>query len=237
MITRPPSTTARHILFAEISQEQTIRKVGGRERSSYLNVLTADLKYLNSGPIKVSDLNKFLELAFSMGPPHAKNVLKELKPDSARGSTVSLVNEREKIHSCLVEGCTAMFAETKEVNQHVKHSHTETDVGENSPGGGGNPNALNCPFCSGSFKTPGWLDRHIKSNHGLAVPNEPIVPPPAVISMAVGVPHGIRNLVGRTAPSLAGRGRAGGPVSSFGDGGVGQTGSRRSRRLLERGGE
>ena len=237
MITRPPSTTARQILFGEISQEQTIRKVGGRERSSYLNVLTADLKYLNSGTTKVGDLNKFFELAFSMGPPHAKKVLKELKPDSARGSTVNLVNEREKIHSCPVEGCTAMFAEIKEVNRHVKRSHTEADVGGNGPGGGGNPNALNCPFCSRTFKTPGWLDRHVKSNHGLAVPNDPIVPPPAVIGVAVGVPHGIRNLVGRTAPNQAGRGRAGGPVSSPGDGGVGQIGSRRSRRLLERGGE
>ena len=204
MITRPPSTTARQILFGEISQEQTIRKLGGRERSSYLNVLTADLKYLNSGTTKVGDLNKFFELAFSMGPPHAKKVLKELKPDSARGSTVNLVNEREKIHSCPVEGCTAMFAETKEVNRHVKRSHTEADVGGNGPGGGGNPNALNCPFCSRTFKTPGWLDRHVKSNHGLAVPNDPIVPPPAVIGVAVGVPHGIRNLVGRTAPNQAG---------------------------------
>ena len=207
--------------------------MGGRECSSYLNILTADLKYLNSGPAKVGDLNKFLELAFSMGPPHAKKVLKELKPDSARGSTVSLVNQCEKTQSCLMEGCTTMFAEIKE----VKRSHTETDEGRNSLGGGRNPNALNYTLCSRSFKTPGWLDRHIKSNHSLAVPIDKIVPHPAHIGVVVGVPHGIRNLVGHAAPSLADRNRAGDPVSSSGDRGVGQTGSRRSLRLLESGGE
>jgi hypothetical protein len=38
------------------------------------------------------------------------------------------------------------------------------------------------PGCSQSYKNPGWLARHIKSNHGLAVPKDPITPPSAVIT-------------------------------------------------------
>jgi hypothetical protein len=37
------------------------------------------------------------------------------------------------------------------------------------------------PGCSRSYKTPGWLAQHLKSSHGLAVPNDPITPPSAVI--------------------------------------------------------
>ena len=85
------------MLFGEISQEHVQRRVGGRTRSSYLNVLRADLNYLNSGTTSLGDLNKFMGLAFSMGPPHAKHELLKLKPDSTKGSTVKLVNERTRV--------------------------------------------------------------------------------------------------------------------------------------------
>jgi Zinc finger, C2H2 type len=82
--------------------------------------------------------------------------------------------------------------------------------------------------CSRSYKSPGWLARHIKSNHsGLAVPHCPIILPPAVVA-GVGLPNGemtsVINMVGRT-PNVTGPQI---PVSSSGDGGAGWTGSLRS---------
>ena len=201
-----------------------------------MNVLRADLNYLNSGTTSLGDLNKFMGLAFSMGPPHAKHELLKLKPDSTKGSTVKLVNEREKIHPCTQQGCTAMFAERKEVNRHIKRSHLEAVVassGGNS--GGGLPNALNCPHCTRSFKTPGWLDRHIKSNHGLAVPNVPNAPPPSLSGTENDSITGM--VVGNTLVGPTPRRGRGGPVSSPGNGGVGRIGSRQSRRLRGLGGE
>ena len=235
VLTRPPSTTARMMLFGEISQEHVQRRVGGRTRSSYLNVLRADLNYLNSGTTALGDLNKFMDLAFRMGPLYAKHELLKLKPDSTKGSTVKLVNEREKLHSCTQQGCTAMFAERKEVNRHIKRSHTEIVVAGGAPSGGGLPNALVCPHCTRSFKTPGWLDRHVKSNHGLAVPNVPNVLPPALSGTSERYTTG--RAVGNSLVGPTPRRGRGGPVSSPGNGGDGQIGSRRSRRLRGLGGE
>ena len=43
---------------------------------------------------------------------------------------------------------------------------------------------LSCPEagCSHTYKMAGWIARHIKSCHGLAVPNNPIIPPSVVIA-------------------------------------------------------
>jgi hypothetical protein len=87
-----------------------------------------------------------------------------------------------------------------------------------------------------SYQTPGWLARHIKSNHsGLAVPHCPIIPPPAVVS-GVGLPNGemksVINVVGRT-PKVMGPQN---PVSSSGDGDAGRNGYLRSRRFSVWGG-
>jgi hypothetical protein len=61
--------------------------------------------------------------------------------------------------------------------------------------------------CSWSYKTPGWLARHINSNHsGLAVPHCPIIPPPAVVA-GVRLPNGEMasaiNMIGQT-PNVQG---------------------------------
>jgi hypothetical protein len=58
-------------------------------------------------------------------------------------------------------------------------------AGQNA--GGGGLHHCTVPGCSRSYKTPGWLARHLKSSHGLAVPNDPITPPSAVIA-DVGLP-------------------------------------------------
>jgi len=104
-----------------------------------------------------------------MGPPHAKKVLKDLRPDTARGSSIRLVKERPKVFTCQVQGCIKAFAEMKEVNRHFKRAHAG---GANTARGGGGGN-FNCPEpgCSRSFKTPGWLDRHLRSDH--AAPSVP----------------------------------------------------------------
>jgi hypothetical protein len=96
-----------------------------------------------------------------------------------------------------------------------------------------------CTFagCSRSYKTPGWLARHIKSNYsGLAVPHCPYIPPPAVVA-GVGLPNGemtsVINMVGQT-PNVTGLQNS---VSSSGNGGAGRIRSLQStgRRFGVRG--
>jgi hypothetical protein len=89
--------------------------------------------------------------------------------------------------------------------------------------------------CSRSYKTPGWLARHINSKHsGLAVPHCPIIPPPAVVA-GVGLPNGEMasaiNMIGPT-PNVKGLQI---PASTSGDRGAGRTGSLRSRCFGVRG--
>lgn len=176
-ITKPSSITARRMFFAEVYQPGT-KKVGGRARSSYLNVLSQDLKYLNSGdsesPFK--DLSHLMAKMSDIGPPGITKALKAMKPDVTRGSSVRLVNQRLKTVSCNVAGCQAAFAEKKELNRHIRRCHSNEDKGGSAPVGVGEF-PFNCNSCSRSFRTVGWLNRHITANHGLAAPYVPSVPP------------------------------------------------------------
>jgi hypothetical protein len=255
IITKPGCETARRMLFAEIAQRGR-RKVGGRERSSYLNVINLDLKYLNSGSTSVGSLENLVSLARTSNPPKLKRVLNGLKPDLAKGSKLKLVNERPKPFECEISGCRAKFAERKEVNRHMKRSHLNAVSGSVPLAAGTQTKTHACPMegCTRVFKTPGWLDRHIKSNHeGIAVPSTRITPPPpdGIGSEARptrnGRSRGLRaepldlrtsvgTVVGRGPGSSAtssGTDPTEVPVSSSGDGGVGLQESRlrRSRRL------
>ena len=95
---------------------------------------------------------------------------------------------------------------------------------------------FDCPVagCSRSYKTSGWLRRHINSNHGLAVPNDPITPPSAVVADVGATPvvagRAPLLLVGQSPDALQI------PVSSPGDGGADHRDSRQSGILGDRGG-
>ena len=152
-----------------------------------------------------------------------------------------------------------MFAEKKEVNRHIKRSHLTAEVAtREATNGGWNPMALQCPHCNRNFKTPGWLNRHVKSNHGPAVPIIPNASPPPALELVVG-PRMLPAPVGRPSgvvilpqtvgsasgdlnvvcPSLrrSSRKGRGGSVSSSGDRGAGQIGSCQSWWLRGLGGE
>jgi hypothetical protein len=269
LIVQPTCMTARRMLFAEIDNQQGVgrRRVGGRERSSFLNVLALDVKYLYSGTPAGKSLDDLIVDAHCLGLWRHNRVLMALKPDTTRGRSLKLVSAREKHITCPVPGCVAKFAEQKECNRHVRKSHasmTESQVvpsttvqtasgnesGERRPirgvistldgtagqnAGGGGLHQCTVPGCSRSYKTPGWLARHLKSSHGLAVPNDPITPPSAVIA-DVGLP------IGGTASAVILAGQSPSvvtlniPVSSSGDGGSGRIGVRRSRRTGGQGG-
>ena len=127
---RPSCEMARLMLYAEVAPQDgvTIRKVSGRERSSFLACLDLDLRYLYSGEAAGKSLSKILDCAYQMGPPHVKKLLKALKPDILRGGSLKLVSARKRDLKCPVEGCTGTFAEQKEVNRHVRTSHSATIV-------------------------------------------------------------------------------------------------------------
>jgi hypothetical protein len=108
-----------------------------------------------------------------------------------------------------------------------------TTAGQN--GSGGCLHQCTVPGCSRSYKTPGWGARHLKSSHGLAVPNEPITPPSAMITddgLHIGETVGAVILAGRT-PSVVSPNI---PVSSSGDGGSGRIVVRQSRPTGGQGG-
>jgi hypothetical protein len=99
-------------------------------------------------------------------------------------------------------------------------------TGQNA--GGGGLHQCTVPGCSQSYKTPGWLARHLKSSHGLAVTKDPITPPSAVIAdvgLPIGETAGAVILAGQT-PSVVSLNI---PVSSSGDGGSGRIGVQQSR--------
>jgi hypothetical protein len=86
-----------------------------------------------------------------------------------------------------------------------------------------------------SYKTPGWLARHIKSSHGLAVPNDLITPASAVIvdvRLPIGEMAGAVILAGLM-PSVVSLNI---PVSSYGDRGSGRIGFRQSQPTSGQGG-
>jgi hypothetical protein len=87
--------------------------------------------------------------------------------------------------------------------------------------GGGSLFQCTVPGFSRSYKTSGWLAWHIKSSHGLEVPNDPITPSSAMttdVRLPIGEMAGTVILAGRTpsavSPNI--------PVSSWGDGSSGR---------------
>jgi len=87
-----------------------------------------DLRQLYWGEAAGKSLSKILACAYKIGPPYVKNKLKALKPDNLRGGSPRLVSARKQDLKCLVEGCTGTLAEQKEVNRHVRTSHSATIV-------------------------------------------------------------------------------------------------------------
>jgi uncharacterized C2H2 Zn-finger protein len=269
LIVQPTCMTARRMLFAEINNQQGVGRwrVGGREQSSFLNILALNVKYLYSGTPAGRSLDDLVNDAQGLGLWRFNRVLMALKPDTTRGRSLKLVSALEKPIMCPVVGCVAKFAEQRECNRHVRKSHAsmmerqvvpsttvqtasgvesgerrpirgvistfDGTTGQNGSGGG----LLQCtvPGCSQSYKTPGWLVRHLKSSHGLAVPNDPMTPPSAVIAddrLPIGETAGTIILAGRT-PSVVSPNI---PVSSSSDGGSGWIGVRQSRPTGGQGG-
>jgi hypothetical protein len=255
-IMKPSSITARRMFWAEVDLSKTSgKKVGGRARSSYLNVIAQDFKYLTSGNSESPsghprDLDCLMAL-MSDSPTAVAKALKAMHPDTTKGSSIRLVNSRPKIHACEVASCHASFAERKELNRHVRRCHNQSEdgkVGEagGPPGAGGGP-PFHCSFCSRSFRTLGWLNRHIETNHGVAAPSKPNTPPTAVVGTTKVARRGRSTNTTvdiSLPPPAAARPKEGAPtlvqipVSSPGDGGVRSCkGSRQSRRLRERRGD
>jgi len=126
VVVQPHCMVARQMLYArmEVQPGDGTRNVSGRDRSSYVNVLTHDLGYLYSGQSAKQSFDGLMGLAHRMGLEHTQKILKALKPDEKRGGNLKLVSARPKLFFCPMGGCTAGFAEQKEVNMHVKKSHS-----------------------------------------------------------------------------------------------------------------
>jgi hypothetical protein len=135
MIVEPSCKVARDLIFSEIAKDQPgqRRRVGGRERSSFLNVLALDVKYLYSNSPGGQTLDELLTEAQWLGIWRFKQVLKKLKPDDKRGRSLKLVSAWPKPFTCPVESYMAKFAEQKEVNRHVRKSHPNTTAGQAAP--------------------------------------------------------------------------------------------------------
>ncbi len=126
VIARPSCEMARRMCFAEVVQLRGVKlkKVLGRERSSFLVCLDMDLRYLYSGEAPSQSLSQVIARAYENGPPFAKMALKALKTDKTRGDSFKLMSARMRDLICPVEGCIVRFAEQKEVNRHVRNTHS-----------------------------------------------------------------------------------------------------------------
>jgi hypothetical protein len=108
----------RRMYFAEVAQPRGVipvklKKVSGRERSSFLAYLDMDLRYLYSGEARSQSLSQVIAMAHENGPPFAKMKLKALKPDIMRADSFKLVTARTWDLICPVDGCTGRFTEQK----------------------------------------------------------------------------------------------------------------------------
>ena len=205
VVERPSCQLARQSLWMEVAPSDRVRRVSGRERSSYLNAIDLDMRYLHSGSTARKSLDGLLAMARRQGLSEVGKYLKTLKPDTMRiGCQLRLVSARQRDIPCPEMGCQAMFAEQKEVNRHVRRSHLPTapvveslqQLPTSAVSTGGQSPAktieglLSCPVagCSRVFKTHGWLGRHVKSNHPGECEAAPVNPniPPAVQVTAVG---------------------------------------------------
>ena len=72
-------------------------------------------------------------------------MLKALKPDQLRGGSLTLVVARVRELVCPAMGCSARFAEQKEVNRHVRNNHP-MHGGTNTQGGRGAGPGSNAPL-------------------------------------------------------------------------------------------
>ena len=228
IVARPSCEMARRLLFAKVAPPLAGAQpkiVSGRQRSSFLNVLDLDVKYLYCGEPVSRSLESLLDLAWRRGPPFVKQMLKALKPDLSRGASLKLVSARTRELLCPAMGCTALFAEQKEVNRHVRNNHpvdpidiprgegnavitARAPLGRHRDTGGSvrqapdvgvistnsNRTAIPCKVagCSKVFYTPGWLARHIKSNHTALAEAVHSNTPPTVCTVAVVEPEPLR---------------------------------------------
>ena len=161
LVTRPSCEMARRLVFAEVAPQQGVeppKKVSGRVRSSYLNVLDLDVRYLYSGETCGKSLGSILALAFERGPPFAKQMLRALKPDKTRGASLKLITARARDLVCPAMGCSARFHEQKEVNRHVRNNHP-VDAVNPTPGGRGAGPGSNAPL--GQNCAPGSTMRRV----------------------------------------------------------------------------
>jgi hypothetical protein len=185
------------LIFSEIAKDQQGQRwrVGGRERSSFLNVLALDVKYLYSNTPGGRTLDHLLTEAQGLGIWRFKQVLKALKPDNERGHSLKLVSARPKPFTTLLSHAWLSLLSRRNLT-HVRKSHPNTTAGQAAPlaaaplAAGGDEERQHargvisteggrteqddrgvtlyrCTVagCSRSYKTPSWLARHINSNH------------------------------------------------------------------------
>jgi hypothetical protein len=186
MIVEPSCKVARDLIFAEIAKDQLGQplSVGGRERSSFLNILALDVKYLYSDTTGGRTLDELLTEAQGLGICRFKQVLKALKPNAERGRSLKLVSAWPKPLTCPVKSCMAKFAEqVRKSHPNMSASQAATLAAPLAAGGdeegrhargvistqgrrtgqdNGEVTLYRCTVagCSWSDKTPSWLARH-----------------------------------------------------------------------------
>ena len=146
------------------------KKISGRKKQALSECLRVDIQWLFGDSATYED---FIHHIVHRDPTvereqYINSLIREGKQNRTRADLPKLLNERDKLLQCTIEGCFKEFAEQKELNRHLKRDHTESTVSiplqlpqDEKP--------FKCTKCSKGYKTKGWFTRHLRKDHRIEV--------------------------------------------------------------------
>jgi hypothetical protein len=172
LVARPGCELARRMLFAEVvtPTSRRTKSLATRSRTAYHNVLGRDLAELaKSGWAKPTSLTQLIEAGREKGRARVVALLKARR----QASGVLAADERQ---ACPSGSCHYKCRTGKAMTRHIKSVHQDQTGTllrgqlvwtSRRPARVPQPGQFRCsePGCTRSYRTAGWLRRHIASMH------------------------------------------------------------------------
>jgi len=189
----PSAMQARRLIFSECRKG---KKVSGRDRSNFTKTIRADMCFLLAVAISRHEKGKTLpgmeelisqcrseaqpwrvwevlgtKMTMPAGRYGVKRLFKKIFGKRSTGEEPkfpSLLSARPRVHGCDV--CDAFYVERKGLLRHQRDAHAEpiVDRVDGTQEAVMSSKGFDCPHCSCTYKTKGWLTRHLKDKHRAA---------------------------------------------------------------------
>ena len=173
LLVDPPSELARRMTFAVVANpiRPRDRRIAARDRAAYWNVLSRDMRFLSTDSPVSHTLEDVQEVYRAGRKARVARFLKRLKPST---DLASYAVPKPREIRCSVRGCGQRVVTVKEMTRHLRLAHP-AQAGKLLPKLGARQAAqrqqpqlaYSCPHqnCVRSYRTLGWLNRHVKQCH------------------------------------------------------------------------